>query len=688
LDFQTLCSHAIIVRMLVRLFRLSDRLGKLLVKVSVWLSGHLLSTFQDLSVWVRSRRSSSALDSDTARTETQVQSLSGVTVVLLAAVVILIFWTTNSQTQAASGVPIFSIDQSGSSGEQQSAAPTPVTTVVEVPEIHSTGTLVFSMWVGAQQDLFALAAGQSIPTRLTDNAADDREPVWSPDGSRLAFASRRDGNWELYILEMASGDVTRLTSDLVFESNPSWSPDGLWLAYEGYADGNLDVYIVKADASEGPYAVTRQPGPDFSPAWTTASSGPTDRLIAYTSMRGANQDIYLITLANPIEDLATNLTNTPDVQENNAAWSPDGTMIAYDAEENGVSLVYTRSATAPSTSPTPIGEGHSPAWAPDGSQLAYLADRPSEVAPVDTVLVTAQIGTFRGAVERFLLPARAASVHWTAASMPPPQGTLAFAATAPLPAPFAEPVTAPTDQNPFYLLRPLPGVVPTSAVLSDRVDSSFMALRDLTNQAAGWDFLGRLDSVWWPLNRPLEPGQDLQSWHKAGRAFDIVQAYNQGSPAQVEIVQEQIGPDIYWRMYVRAALQDGTLGEPLHSMPWDFAARTSGDIAAYEAGGRLKDTVPSGYYIDFTRLALSYGWARTPAATTWRGNWPGVLYWQYEKRDGLDWWAAMLELYPQSSLEEQIFTPVPGPTQQPTIVTPTVQSTPSRPSPTPTVPPG
>jgi hypothetical protein len=181
------------------------------------------------------------------------------------------------------------------------------------------------------------------------------------------------------------------------------------------------------------------------------------------------------------------------------------------------------------------------------------------------------------------------------------------------------------------------------------------------NQAAGWDFLGRLDGVFWELDRPLEPHQEPQNWHKAGRAFDIIQEYNRGGPAQIEVVPERIGPNTYWRIYVRADVQDGSLGEPLRGQPWDFYVRFSGDMAAYEAGGRLRDGAPLGYYVDFTRVAQMYGWTHTPSRSSWRYNWPSILYWQYVKTDGLDWRSAMLEIYPEAALERALVTATPGP---------------------------
>lgn len=69
------------------------------------------------------------------------------------------------------------------------------------------------------------------PRPLTSGAHRDSQPRWSPDGTRLAFLSDRDGATQLYLLELASGALTRLTDGAQPPTGISWSPDGRWLAY-------------------------------------------------------------------------------------------------------------------------------------------------------------------------------------------------------------------------------------------------------------------------------------------------------------------------------------------------------------------------------------------------------------------------------------------------------------------------
>ncbi|NJN67251.1 MAG: hypothetical protein HC884_11335, partial [Chloroflexaceae bacterium] len=69
------------------------------------------------------------------------------------------------------------------------------------------------------------SGGMVFNTRLTTNEADDIQPAWSPDGTRLAFTSNRDGNGEIYVMYADGSEQTRLTtSDENNDEYPAWLP--------------------------------------------------------------------------------------------------------------------------------------------------------------------------------------------------------------------------------------------------------------------------------------------------------------------------------------------------------------------------------------------------------------------------------------------------------------------------------
>jgi TolB protein len=638
------------------MFRLSDRIGRLIIRSQRWLGLHLKGSAAAFGQRLSQRAASPSTVTESAHAERRISSLSMLILAFLVSLVLLIYWATSPGAQDN---PVFRFLAVGPTPAAQ--APPQVSSSGQEPAPNppggGSGTLAFAMLAGAQRDLFALPHGASQPIRLTDNPADDRDPAWSPDGTRIAFSSRRDGNWELYVLALRTGEITRVTYDLAYEGEPAWSPDSQWLVYEAYYEGNLDIYIIKSDGAEGPYQITRNPGPDYDPAWSIDPAGGRGN-IAYVSLRDGEQDIYILPLDNPDETSAVNITRTAGIQEMQPAWSADG-MLAYSAVENGLPLVYTAARTDTGWASSVIGQGHSPAWSPDGSYQAYLTDRPD-----NSLLLSSLFGQWEGAPQVQALSAIASTLTWSSTSLPAAlPGSLASASAAPVSPAYQEELVVPPDASsdaPYRLVNLQQyGLVADYPHLSDRVDGSFSALRSHINQLAGWDFLGRLDSVMWNLEQRPPPGQDFQNWHKAGRAIDIAQEYALTDPPQIELVPELIGPDLHWRIYVRCAIQDGSLGEPLRSLPWDLASRNSGDASAYENGGSYRDSIPSGYYVDFTQAAHQFGWHRIPSDSSWRSNWPGVLFWQYEKRDGLDWWSAMLELYPEAALNDAFGGPLP-----------------------------
>jgi Tol biopolymer transport system component len=107
-----------------------------------------------------------------------------------------------------------------------------------------------------RSDIYVMNADGSGTRRLTHNASQNAEPAWSPDGRRIAFVSRRDGNAEVYVMNADGGGLRNLTRHPAKDLHPSWSPDGRKIAFASNRDGRLESYVMNADGS-GQRSLTR-----------------------------------------------------------------------------------------------------------------------------------------------------------------------------------------------------------------------------------------------------------------------------------------------------------------------------------------------------------------------------------------------------------------------------------------------
>ncbi len=526
---------------------------------------------------------------------------------------------------------------------------TPAILTPTVDPFGGGGTIAFGLRRNGNADIYALNVDGDGLIRLTSHPADDRDPVFSPDGTQLAFASHRDGNWDIYRMDTTSGLTARLTFSNTYEAAPAWSPDGEWIVFESYRDGNLDLYMMRAEDGSRVTRLTTDPAPDVNPVWS-----PDGKSIVFASYREGNKDVYLLPLDSEQgeADLA-NLTNSPDRDEDDPAWSPDGSKLAYTSGRPGDQLIYVNTFDPAFRSLQEaevglFGQGSEPVWSPDASAIAFTYHRGSS-----DVLIAANLGGWGLAREAFGGREFIRHPTWTSEALSD-QAILRTVNAAPLAAPplYTEVVSPTASGQPQYAFVRLEDVGSGGHLLSDAVDDSFRALRARVQQETGIDYLGVLGSSWRPMNHTPRPGQSRRSYHVAGRAIDIDQTqYNNGGE-QIVFVREDIGSVTYWRVYIKAEKQDGTQGEPLREAPWEL-------VMDGQTGGEPMAKIPSGYYVDFTTLAADYGWERVRAIWRWRAFYWDVEWWHFQKTEGLPWWDAMKQVFDEKDIVAS-YGPYPG----------------------------
>ncbi len=158
-----------------------------------------------------------------------------------------------------------------------------------------------------------------------DTAINYTHPVVSPDGTKFAFHSNRDGGAAIWIGDVGTGDIRKITEG----TWPDWSPDGRRLVYYRNIEGKSDLFFIDVERLEET-RITDDAYNNFWPAWS-----PDGSKIAYTSQRESKSDIIVIDINSSIKQ---NLTASIDFLDRwKPAWSRDGKRIAY---ERPTKIVY------------------------------------------------------------------------------------------------------------------------------------------------------------------------------------------------------------------------------------------------------------------------------------------------------------------------------------------------------------
>lgn len=254
----------------------------------------------------------------------------------------------------------------------------PTTRPTETPQMAEPQTfkIAFASGRSGNLDLYVMDSDGSCVNWLTSDPSNESDPTYSLAGERIAFTSDREGNREIYVLDTSTllygansailgGETLRLTDDPAEDHSPALSPDGEVIAFVSARDGNEEIYLFDM-VSRRTTRLTDHPASDNTPAIS-----PDGSRIAFSSTRTGGGDIYV--MARDGSDLVR-LTDHP-ANDAAPAWSSDSRRIAFMSQRDGNWEIY--SMNTDGAEPTRLTDHPAsdqyPSWA--GQQIAFMSSR-------------------------------------------------------------------------------------------------------------------------------------------------------------------------------------------------------------------------------------------------------------------------------------------------------------------------
>jgi Tol biopolymer transport system component len=256
---------------------------------------------------------------------------------------------------------------------------TPVLAPARAVVPGATGRIAFTSNRTGDFEIYAMNADGSGVTRLTDARGEDREPAWSPDGTKIVFVSyggtAEGSSGDIMLMNADGTGLTNLTRFSGLDDEPAWSPDGTKIVWRtNRAGSDAEVFVMNADGTD-PVQITNHEGVDDEPAWS-----PDGTKIVFRRCnpnRGSDAGHCSIAIANADGSDVTDIGKLTSGYKDDPAWSPDGAKIVFRSwgvdGEPDIFVIEAADAWANRVNLSNDADSDvDPAWAPDGTKIAYV----------------------------------------------------------------------------------------------------------------------------------------------------------------------------------------------------------------------------------------------------------------------------------------------------------------------------